>query len=187
MRNRNETLAEWLHRIEEQYARLAVRPHYVYRAYDAAGRLLYVGCTVDVEKRLTAHRSTSQWADYMASHTVESFPDKETGRAAESAAIESEGAYFNATRGDIAATQANRNAAHRILRRNGQHRPRFDWDALGERRMPTAEEWAPYEEASDAYDGMVNRLRWELKDTTHPYLTDGDRLERYLRDRRAAA
>lgn len=39
------------------------QPHYVYRAFDAAGRLIYVGCSLDPEARVANHRMTSWWAD----------------------------------------------------------------------------------------------------------------------------
>lgn len=31
--------------------------HFLYRCYDADGRLLYIGCTSDVERRIEGHRS----------------------------------------------------------------------------------------------------------------------------------
>lgn len=42
-------------------------PHFVYRCFDADGRLLYIGCTVDVERRLTAHRRSAAWFPLLAS------------------------------------------------------------------------------------------------------------------------
>lgn len=39
-----------------------LRNHYVYRAYDSNDRLLYVGCTINIEKRMAEHRSTGRWA-----------------------------------------------------------------------------------------------------------------------------
>lgn len=35
----------------------AARTHFVYRMFDADGRLLYVGCTKDIVRRLRNHRS----------------------------------------------------------------------------------------------------------------------------------
>lgn len=46
-------------------------PHYIYRAFREDGRLLYVGCSIDVDKRLVGHASTSSWHPLMAHHTVE--------------------------------------------------------------------------------------------------------------------
>lgn len=39
------------------------RPHFVYRCSNAAGELLYIGCTVDLRARLSAHRNRSDWFD----------------------------------------------------------------------------------------------------------------------------
>lgn len=78
-------------------------PHYVYRCYDAAGRLLYVGCTFHVKSRLAAHRhgsgaaKASRWLQVtMAAYEVEGpYPTKEAGLAAEAAAIRTEQPLFN--------------------------------------------------------------------------------------------
>lgn len=40
-----------------RYAELADVPHYVYRAFDANGRVIYVGCTHDFEARKRQHAS----------------------------------------------------------------------------------------------------------------------------------
>jgi hypothetical protein len=40
---------------------LATRPHFVYRAYDDAGRCLYVGYTSQLGKRRRAHELHSPW------------------------------------------------------------------------------------------------------------------------------
>lgn len=37
------------------------RRHYVYRAFNAAGELLYVGRTIDPVERARAHRRSSPW------------------------------------------------------------------------------------------------------------------------------
>lgn len=39
-----------------------MRQHFVYRVYDRAGRLLYVGCTKRPRARWAEHRSNSDWA-----------------------------------------------------------------------------------------------------------------------------
>ena len=44
-----------------------VRDHYVYRCFDAAGRLLYVGCSVRPLTRLREHRTDNkEWVPYVA-------------------------------------------------------------------------------------------------------------------------
>lgn len=75
--------------------------HFVYRCYDAAGRLLYIGCTSNVARRMSDHRSSpnkaSRWLRVsMASFTVEGpFPSRTAGLAAEASAIQAEQPLFN--------------------------------------------------------------------------------------------
>lgn len=35
--------------------------HHIYRCWNAAGDLLYIGCTSEVEKRFNYHRTQTQW------------------------------------------------------------------------------------------------------------------------------
>ena len=79
-----------------------VRPHTVYRIYDSADRLLWIGCTVDIGSRIEAHRSL--WSAAFGSslirrgyarHTVQEYPDRATARDAERAAITAEGPWLN--------------------------------------------------------------------------------------------
>ena len=67
------------------------KPHYVYRIFNRAGDLLYIGCTVNVEKRLKQHRRKEWWPRPFASVMVDGpYPDRNAGRAAEDVAIETE-------------------------------------------------------------------------------------------------
>ena len=50
--------------IDDEYA----RRYYVYRIFDAADRLLYVGCTECVETRIYMHRSTYTMVDASLIH-----------------------------------------------------------------------------------------------------------------------
>lgn len=43
------------------------RNHFVYRAYDSVGRILYVGCTGKPNQRYANHRATSAWFPYATS------------------------------------------------------------------------------------------------------------------------
>ncbi len=76
-----------------QYAR---RPHYVYRAYDDAGSLLYVGCTLDFERRRREHEQKRPWADRIARWEVVGYPTQEPALLAEEEAIKAESPEFNA-------------------------------------------------------------------------------------------
>lgn len=76
-------------------ASLASRPHYVYRAYDADGVLLYVGCTAYYRTRLEQHASSSAWWLYSTDVTWRGYPTRSAARAGEAAAIRSEHPVFN--------------------------------------------------------------------------------------------
>lgn len=68
----------------------------VYRAYDAAGRLLYIGSSVCVETRLRAHeRNHSYWWPFHARITRETFATEAEARAAERLAIATEHPRWN--------------------------------------------------------------------------------------------
>lgn len=51
--------------------RMVNLPHYVYKHYDADGRVLYIGCTHDPEGRFAAQRTSSYSADWwpLVAHT----------------------------------------------------------------------------------------------------------------------
>jgi predicted GIY-YIG superfamily endonuclease len=73
-------------------------PHYVYRCFDDQGRLLYIGCTYDVDQRLEEHRyikRSSFWINSVELTTAEIHPDRASALAAEAAAIRSEQPPFN--------------------------------------------------------------------------------------------
>lgn len=74
-----------------------LREHYVYRAFDDGGRLLYVGCSYDLPARLKAHKGSSLWHCLMASMKVAGPYNYETARQFEHDAIESERPQFNYT------------------------------------------------------------------------------------------
>ena len=70
----------------------------VYRLYACDGSLLYVGCTIDLGKRITTHRGRKPWFDEVASITVRHYPDKESALQAETEAIDVEKPRYNLTR-----------------------------------------------------------------------------------------
>lgn len=78
--------------------------HYVYRCRDKAGRLLYVGSSRDVPKRVAAHRARSAWGLTVTSVEVAAYATKADALAAEREAIKTEQPRWNtngkwATRG----------------------------------------------------------------------------------------
>jgi hypothetical protein len=66
---------------------LATAPHALYRFYDAAGMLLYVGITVDPGARWRAHRDAKPWWHQVANITIEPYSDRAAVLKAERAAI----------------------------------------------------------------------------------------------------
>ncbi|MEU7170392.1 GIY-YIG nuclease family protein [Micromonospora tulbaghiae] len=71
----------------------------VYRCFDAAGTLLYVGSSINVLVRIQAHAAkgsvSAVWWQHVDRWTVETFPDLDAAIAAEDAAISSELPLFN--------------------------------------------------------------------------------------------
>jgi hypothetical protein len=69
--------------------------HAVYRIYDHAGKLLYIGCSWNPAERVACHRQAKPWRHRIAGWTEEWHPDLVTARRAERRAIAVEGAEFN--------------------------------------------------------------------------------------------
>lgn len=76
---------------------LSARPHHVYRCYDADDALVYIGCTVtSIEHRFRVHRTKNPAvAERTVRWTVETYPDRESGLAAEALAIYREAPLLN--------------------------------------------------------------------------------------------
>lgn len=70
-------------------------PVALYRHFDAAGVLLYVGITVDVHVRTRTHAKLAEWAPQAAAGTVTWYPSEAAARAAELEAIKSERPLWN--------------------------------------------------------------------------------------------
>lgn len=67
----------------------------LYRHYDSAGRLLYIGQTVSAFGRMMAHVHGSAWAEQIAKITLEHFQCRGEARCAEAEAIEAEKPLYN--------------------------------------------------------------------------------------------
>lgn len=78
--------------------RLARLPTDVYRVYDAPGRLLYVGSSVNVFQRMREHRLYAAWWPMAAEGTVTRYENRAIARKVEALAIRDEGPQFNVTR-----------------------------------------------------------------------------------------
>lgn len=67
----------------------------LYRMFDADGRLLYVGITIDIVSRFRDHRSIKPWWPDIQTIQLEHFPDRPAARAAELKAITTEFPCYN--------------------------------------------------------------------------------------------
>ena len=76
------------------------RGHHLYRHFDEAGTLLYVGISISAIGRMAGHKTSSPWVWSIARMEVQTFPTREEAMAAEKAAIQTEHPLFNALHGD---------------------------------------------------------------------------------------
>lgn len=70
------------------------RPTKLYRHYDADGKLLYVGITATILKRVVAHER-SDWADQIATITIQSYASRQEAEDAEQDAVVAENPLYN--------------------------------------------------------------------------------------------
>lgn len=80
----------------------STRPHFVYRIFDKDDQLLYIGCTNDVEGRISMHMQIStplaaSWeiARRIDRYTSEEYPNETTAHDAERKAITEEAPLLN--------------------------------------------------------------------------------------------
>ncbi|MEU8158121.1 DnaB-like helicase N-terminal domain-containing protein [Micromonospora sp. NPDC048986] len=78
----------------------------LYRWYDTADRLLYVGITGNTDARQSSHARRSSWSEFAVRGTIERFPSRPEAEAAERKAIESEQPLFNGTYNDTPEARA---------------------------------------------------------------------------------
>ena len=86
--------------------------HYLYRHFDAAGVLLYVGITRNMRLRNNCHNHTSPWWSEVSSTTVEKLPTRDAALRAEEIAIRTERPIHNQPR--AIPIKFTRNALERI-------------------------------------------------------------------------
>ena len=75
------------------------RKTYLYRYFDAAGVLLYVGITRSISKRSARHESISSWFKEHTKMTVEIFPSQYAAAVAEREVIAAEKPKYNVNTG----------------------------------------------------------------------------------------
>lgn len=67
----------------------------LYRHFDKSDKLLYVGISMSLAERTSAHKSSSRWFDRVRKITVEHFETRELAVEAERKAIRAEDPKFN--------------------------------------------------------------------------------------------
>lgn len=80
--------------------RIPVADVLLYRWYDGAGRLLYIGITGDLLTRQASHSRKSSWVQFAAGSTIERHPTREAALASEERAIKLELPLFNKQHND---------------------------------------------------------------------------------------
>lgn len=122
---------------------ISLQPHYVYRCYDAEGRLIYVGCSGVPRQRMEQHRLSSWWFDQVERIRYVVFPNKQYALDKEREAIAEENPRWN-LRGRQKALWAAEDyedvhfalmktgaSDKRVQRHADEARRRYDLDLLG--------------------------------------------------------
>lgn len=96
---------------------------YVYRCYDSEGVLLYIGCTINVSRRIKAHmKSTTTLASHalgvlLERYEVTEYPTRDAAAVAERDAIRAEQPLLNRQHvGEASFVLDNRVARYMVLR-----------------------------------------------------------------------
>jgi predicted GIY-YIG superfamily endonuclease len=86
--------------------------YHLYRHFDKAGTLLYIGVTLDPLRRTIAHRTRAHWWAEVATITLERYADRRTALEAEVAAIKAERPTHNVHKNRIAPWPESDPACH---------------------------------------------------------------------------
>lgn len=78
--------------------RIRNRPHDVYKAFNAAGELLYVGISINVFNRLREHEKYAGWVRDASTLRVVRYADRRQAMAEEARTIRDEAPLWNVTR-----------------------------------------------------------------------------------------
>lgn len=97
----------------------ATRPHYVYWCYNDAAtdpdeRLVYVGCTVDLERRLGQHKTEAPWFKSITRVQSSKYPDRKAGLRAEAAIIRRNRPLYNMQSNRLRTFEPPANAIERL-------------------------------------------------------------------------
>lgn len=135
-----------------------LREHFVYRTFNAAGELLYIGCSRDWQKRLEGHKdSRAEWYPLMVRVKVEGPYNYETARQVERDAIESERSLFNYNR--------ERRALDKLKKRLVEIHARH----LTNRGVPFVDALTEAVQVADELMPVRNRSAVRLTDMTVPH------------------
>jgi len=69
----------------------------VYRCFDSAGNLLYVGCSLNAYSRVSQHKATAEWFPRLARFTVDRYKSRHVALVVEARAIRDESPQYNVT------------------------------------------------------------------------------------------
>lgn len=103
----------------------------LYRHFDAAGRLLYVGISLCALTRLGGHRAASHWFPEIATVTIEWHPTREAATLAESAAITQERPAYNLAGTSWASHWRVQQSAENLTRQIVSFRPAYTLEQAG--------------------------------------------------------
>ncbi|MFE7947388.1 GIY-YIG nuclease family protein [Streptomyces sp. NPDC057426] len=87
-------------------------PTTLYRMYDQADRLLYIGITCNTSQRWDSHRALSPWWPLVARKELTVYPDRRAALVAETAAIGAEAPSYNVSSNP----RAGRRDVHLVLK-----------------------------------------------------------------------
>lgn len=90
--------------------------HQLYRHFDGAGNLLYIGISLNAMYRLSQHRLQSGWFDDIARMEIENFPSRAELEQAEILAIKNESPLHNV----VHATPEEKKKAAKARKRENQ-------------------------------------------------------------------
>lgn len=158
-------------------------PHVLYRFYDTAGALLYIGITLNPGERWKRHRDEKPWWTEVANITLQQHGSREAVLAAERAAIETETPRYNVVH--------NRpKAGHRRISRAAAPPPASSWGRhLGDPPPPHLSRYSlgPWEyRAKDSHHWHSGPLYLTYEISCEPCIDDcesddGNEQARYLR------
>ena len=112
----------------------------LYRHFDAANNLLYVGISLSAINRLSQHSECSQWFSAIKRVEIERFESREAAMKAERIAIHNENPAHNSMRpylreGDIPADKKKEDSSKRLVYRLAHFKPTYTEDEISKLMM----------------------------------------------------